>query len=379
MPEQLGKIHGIISREEAWKMWPPYGERVVGDLDGSFDADTLTPSEVTAIAWGAHPQDRWDLYHELPLPDGVASVYDDPDWIGTIVNGVVGKSSTRFLQLLEKSNSKQNKNMAEAREVTIARGPEYVRGFGEALVKIAEDGVISPSDAGMLRDRLTAPDGTPYMQYTPMTPLEARRIVKKWDGKEQTTVTTDFIDFGHGVIVSGQCHSGEFEFTTHNRVHEHDHLVSGVELYDVTMVDGVRMPAAQAVGHFNQEVTTVYSGNDDYKAVKTFELGEGWTDGLAVSLMKVDPELGRVHKWPDDYQKFTQITSALASASPDLRRVIQRAAIVDATPSDPFAKQDAFDAMNTIGDDYLGLPDSLNRIYKFSAPKIASILGFSIK
>jgi len=379
MPEQLGKIHGIISREEAWKMWPPYGERVVGDLDGSFDADTLTPSEVTSIVWGAHPQDRLDLYHELPLPDGVASVYDDPDWIGTIVNGVVGKSSTRFLQLLEKSNSEQNKNMAEAREVTIARGPEYVKRFGEALVKVANEGDISPEDADTLRDRLTAPDGTPYMQYTPMTPLEARRIVKKWDGIEQTTVPTDFIDFGHGVIVRGKCHNDEFDYTTHNRVHEHGHLVSGVELYDVTMEDGVRRPEATAVGHFHREVTTIYSANDDRKAVRTFELGEGWTDGFAISLMRVDPTIGKRYQGPGSYQEYTQITTAIASASPDLRRVIQRAAIVDATPSDPFAKQDAFDAMNTIGDDFFGLPDSLNRIYKFSTPKIASILGFSIK
>lgn len=42
-----GEIHGIISREDAWRMWQPYGERV--ELDGTLDPDNITPFEAVQV------------------------------------------------------------------------------------------------------------------------------------------------------------------------------------------------------------------------------------------------------------------------------------------------------------------------------------------
>ena len=51
-----GEIHGIISREEAWKSWQPFGDRI--KLDGSIDPAQLNHVDALQIVYGSGTADR---------------------------------------------------------------------------------------------------------------------------------------------------------------------------------------------------------------------------------------------------------------------------------------------------------------------------------
>ena len=52
-----GEVHGIISREDAWRMWAPYGERVIAELAGDLEPDTMNWVEAKMVVAGASDED----------------------------------------------------------------------------------------------------------------------------------------------------------------------------------------------------------------------------------------------------------------------------------------------------------------------------------
>lgn len=99
MAEEVGQIHGLISQEEARRMWKPYGERVIDELDGSLDPDKITPFEAVQVTWGADTRTQSAIYGQYYEKD------TDKPWLDGLRDVVAEGPTTELAELLLESQN----------------------------------------------------------------------------------------------------------------------------------------------------------------------------------------------------------------------------------------------------------------------------------
>lgn len=357
-----GEIHGIISRDQAWEHWQPYGERAIGLLDSSLNIDSVTSPEVAAVAIGASQADLYELMGELEAAVDPKTLAAYPNWFAAVSDGLALGAPGNFLDIIDRSNKTQREQVAVARQRAIDNGEFFVARLSNALSLAADHGYVPEEAVATMQARLYADDGTPYFQVTHMTPLEATRLEQAQIGSIADPRMPDSLDYGLGIaqIIHRDYFSPGSE--QHNPCHELVHGMAGAEIFDVTYDNGRRQPQSTAVGHFQAPPTTLPLAGYDLSHVETVELGEGWTDKLSRLLMAIDPALGRPIA-NDTYERYISVTEAVCRLSSDIAAAVLDAAIVDASPERPTAKQAALTSMNTLVDERLGITGALGRAF----------------
>lgn len=351
-----GEIHGIISREDAWRNWRPYGDRV--ELNGFIDADAFTNDDALQVVLGADEDTQsriYDYWHEKKdQRDCIEWLYD-----------IYLQEEPRLIALLITSQVKQQQEVNQKRAEAIDGGLNFVNKLSTATRKLVASGLLSNVQAATIDSWLVAPDGLPYMQYTPMSQLEYARLAFKYDKEDVDLLGTDCTDFSLGILRSAVTSNGHLETeTSHNRVHESVHgSLSGVEIYDITREDGWRRPEATVVGAFTYEPTTAIMAGDDLGAVENVEITEGWTDFIARQLIRVEPSLGRVVSKAKGHGPWAKVIKDIHSKSPDVYVAVTDAMLVEATPVTPDAKRVAVREMHEFADRKLGVANSLNQLF----------------
>jgi hypothetical protein len=352
-----GEIHGLISREDAWRRWRPYGDRV--DLHGSVTPDTLTNGEALQILLGADydTQDR--------ILDYWYDANDQRPWYAGISDVDLG-AEPRLVDMLVASNEKQRQCAEQKRAKATDDGPAFAKKLGKGVVKLQRQGMLRPWHVDSIQSWLTAPDGLPYMQYTPMSQLEYARLALKYDNEVPSVKSSDCTDFYLGILrsTSGAVPKTD-TFALHNRVHESVHgSLSGLEIYDITDDKGQRGPTATVVGTFAYEPSTEIVDGDDYSDVENAELNEGWTDFIARSLIHANSRLGKIYTDSEGYDAWAKTMGTIYSQSPDLYLAITDAILTEATPNDPDSKRLAIADMHNYADRKLGAHNSLDTLFR---------------
>jgi hypothetical protein len=360
-----GEIHGVISRQEAWSRWRPYGERSRLDspLDSEIDPDSLSPEDVLAITEHADFDTRDQIYWELPDDESQADDYQE-----NLVRHVRRRGLTgRMPGLVLATHRRQERQARIWREQLLDEEPSRLVRIRNAVSELTKDGLISRSQADEINERCIAPDGEPLFEPTAMSALHVRR----WDEELRGVVPVAYpeagTDFHHGaaVFVANDEPQNHPHFR-HNRVHEGVHcFIQGSELYDITDSNGVRTPQATVVGTFNLMPSTEVADPCDLSEVSDVELGEGLTEFVTRALVGVDGRLGRLLPESRDsrYGSFSRAASRLQRRHPTVFREALDASIVEATPDDPYAKRSALRRMHEVADREMGMPNALDTIF----------------
>lgn len=360
MAEQKGEIHGVISRQDAWKMWKPYGERIISDLDGTLDPTAILPYEAVHIAAAATPTEQSAIYYEY---------YDENskrNWVEDLHTTVAEGPSEQLAESLVEAHAAQQIKASKLRNKVINEGPKRAILFTQAAAKLVDDEVFTSEQVALIETWVFAQDGTPYLQYTPMSKLEYARLSMKYDLEAPDLASADNTDFAFGIYRNAFTQGISYRRTSnHNKVHEPVHgSFSGIEVHDITRVDGLRLPNATVVGHFAYEPTTEIIAGDDFSKVENCELNEGWTEFVARELVRVEPKLGTL--MPNDgtgYDAWADKIGEFKKNTPKLFREITRVALVETTPGNPTANRDALRELHEYADATLGHKDSLTAIF----------------
>lgn|GEM_PF-6424572 len=351
-----GEIHGLISREEAWRMWRPYGQRV--ELDGSIDPAAFTNEEALRVLRGAdkdtQKEARMYWYSEN----------DSRPWHAGLADVDLGNTPA-LVELFAASQKAQQKIAEQKRTQAIEGGLDFARKLGQGVMKLQQEGFLSAHQARDVETWIIAPDGLPYMQYTPMSQLEFARLALKYYQEYPSFDGSDWTDFSLGILHST---SGSYPQTTvhmqHNKVHESVHgSLSGLEIYDITREDGLRWPTATVVGTFAYEPTTEVMPNDDFSAVENVEICEGWTDFIARELIRVEPTLGAELVVAKGYVEWAKIIGEFRAKDPNIYTAITDAMLVEASSANPDRKRQALVDMHQFADRRLGAPNSLGKLF----------------
>lgn len=347
-----GEIHGIISREEAWRMWAPYGER--GVVSGELNPDFLSPEEAIMITTGADDDTAWEIYsyfHE----DGSAK-----RWHEELRDYVESGPEQGFMETIVDTNNRQLAAVRAARNEAFEGAVDYVKTLGSSVLQLAHEGFWTAQQADKIIGHLVAPDGLPYIQYTPLTKLESCRLALMYNNREPDISIMDTTDLQLGMIKSSRSmHSRTLSVTRHNRAHEWVHALSGAELYDITRDDGQRLPDAIVIGHFAAEPSTEIGDGNVYSEIANTEINEGWADYIALSLMDISPALGTPRDYESLYAKWAEITAGIRRNAPSVFRAITDAALAETNAHNPTAKREALARMHDIADHHYGAPKAL--------------------
>jgi hypothetical protein len=355
-----GAIHGQISREQVWGMWQPFGQR--GAIGGHL-GNVITPEEAARVAMGADKKAQSYIYGQA------ADEYGElDDWFDAVRKTVADGPSQQMVELLHESNEAQLAKVRRKRAQAFEEAPAYCRTLGEAVFALAGEEHWSRGHAEQIVSRLVAPDGMPYMQYTPYTPLEYLRLGLRYEYSEPDESMTECTDFALGIIPSVRYRDSKscVRVREHNKPHEFVHgAVVGIEAWDITREDGWRHPDATVVGHFAYKPSTEIKAGDDYSDVENLELNEGWTDRAAIALTRVCPALGKTYQAKGDaYARWGRQVTKLQAKEPEVYRAITDAALVEATTVNPWAKREALDRMCQIADRRLGVRGSLDKMFQ---------------
>jgi hypothetical protein len=361
MTEQVGKIHGLISRENAWEMWAPYGERVIPELDGSLDPDNITPDEAVRITYYATDTLAGEIYEHV-----AGSLGDNDEWWFDVGTAVAQGPKSGLVKALVKTHRKQQRLAEEMRVSAINEGEEFVELVAGAAQKLVKAKILTAAQAELAESWLVGPDGKPYMQHTPMSQLEYLRYMQNYDHEAPDLYGGYATVFMHGVITSTpSLRPDSKQVYIHNRVHETVHgSLAGTEIWDVTRDDGIRFSDATVVGHFASEPTTAVIAGDDYSICENTEVNEGFTDFLTWKLMGAEPKLGKPLKdtsdgygaWADQIQKIRKSDRALYGC-------IAEASFIEAGRDSPNDKRRALTAMHEYADSKLGVANALTKLF----------------
>jgi len=353
-----GEIHGLISREHAWRMWGSFGERVA--LEGSLDPSNITPFEAVQVAWGADSETQGRIYNFYRNAD------NRQYWLKGLPDKITQDPDPKLIDLLWESNEKQRKLAEQERQKAIEEGLAFVGLLSTAMTSLIQEDVLTPSEVKSTQEWMIGPDDLPYMQHTPMSQLEYARSGVKYDNETPDLMYTDCTDFSLGIIRSAlnlQGGSLDKKKRIYNKLHESIHAnCSGVEIYDITREDGWRHPEATVISHFAYEPTVKICAGDDFSKVENAEVAEGWDDFITRELIRVEPRLGHplgnAHGYP-----WAETNGRIKKDRPKLFRAITKAALVEATPNNPHAKREALADLHAYADNVLGQPNVLNELF----------------
>lgn len=357
-----GQIHGIINREDAWRMWKPYDERGVSELDGSLDIDAITPEEANCILWGSYElvQNRaFNYWHDE------RDEREEREWTDGLAEQIqAGTVHPDLKQLLQTSHDRQQAYVERRRQEALRGEPGFVSSLKDAIGQLAHYGILTSAEINKTNDWLHGPDGTPALRYVPMSYLEYGRFVLKYDHEWPDLGGTDGTDFRFGVLRSiNEPARSQLGRRSHNRVHETVHgFMSGCEFQDITREDGWRHPEATVVGMLAYEPTTNVDASDDYSRVTGMEITEGWTDFTARVLMTIDPSLGTQQKVPG-YSAWAMTAKDLWKKEPSVFRKLTETMLVEATVTNPSTKREAIEEMHEYADRRLGVTNALTTLF----------------
>lgn len=347
-----GEIHGLISREQAWRMWRPYGERdvIVDDTLG----DIITPTEAGLIYRGAEESDQEAILQRVPF-----NLRRYP--AEKVARAIERHPNNDALEaLLRQSYEKQRRYAALEREKVLENDHEYVRSLGAAALTLNSEYFLNYIDEDELMSRLFGPDGQPAFQYVPLTFVAYRRLLML-TGKFDLKVGADippYTDFAYGIISAPMgLAARSLEFASDTRPHEWVHAgIAGVELYDITNDVGEREPYSTSNASLMFEPTTEVGSdiNDDYGDEG---IAEGWVDTISKELMEVDPTLGQ--PFAGGYDHWVDKMRVIFNHFPAVYGAIARASLLEADPSNPDAKHEAVERMHEIADKESGKKGSL--------------------
>lgn len=357
----VGEIHGVIDREQAWRMWKPYGERF--DVSPEVDFQNLHPVEAAFIAYGAC-DGKAGGYIAYAIDQIRPSEDYWLDNLQTIIRD--GKATDMLRELLEQAYEDQVKKEQILRERVLNQQPEFLKLLAKAAFALTQEGMFTSDELEAIEGRLWAPDGQPCIEFCPMASMRYARFWKEKGSLEYPPYTSgDAADLSTGLIWQS-IETRHFKRKTHNKVHEHVHAcIAGSEIYDVTREDGRRMPQATVVGHFAFEPTIKLIDDGDYSDVKNCELNEGWTDYITALLMQHEPDLGRpLGPRADGYFQWSERVRQLHMERPLIFREVTRAAMVEATREEPDAKREALARMHEVADRHFGMSEALNTVMK---------------
>lgn len=336
-------------------MWRPYGNRV--ELEGGVDPETLTNAEALRIFIGANNETLYPVWEKW---------YDETDtrpWYAGILDLDLSDHPDT-VELLVASAAMQQQIAEQKRDQAFSSGAAFSRRLSRACVKLNEQGLLNQDHLDAIESWLIAPDGQPYIQYTPMTHLEYARLAVRYDGEEPQLGGTDNTDFSLGIIRSASGSKKKATIhTRHNKVHEFIHALSGLEVYDVTREDGLRWPHATVIGVFADQPSTKIEPGDDFSNVENVEICEGWTDFIARRCIEIDPKLGRVNYDAKGYINWAATVGKLSVDYPDVYKAITDATLAEACPGEPGLKRYMLDDMHAYADKRLGEKDSLQKIF----------------
>jgi hypothetical protein len=341
-----GEIHGVIDRDQTWRMWERYGER--GAADGSWDPTNLSLMEVRRIILGASGKTHSELWRRYEWQDGRL-------WWDVVAEELCRNPNPDVLQILADSNQEQLAYAAALREQALNEGPTYLRYMGGAALKLTHEGIFTPSQLDAIQSWLMGPDDLPRVQYTPMSHLEFARHFIRYEGEEPDISLVDCTNPALGIIESVYRLTARESHKTHNKVHEFVHAaLHGLEAWDITRVDGWRHPQITVDGVSAYTPTTALGGGD-FSDRENSEINEGWTGFITRELMRVEPNLGKV--WEGDkggYSEWSKTVGTLKKEHPDLFRAITDAIMVEASPANPTVKREALVSMHQYADRMLG-------------------------
>ena len=356
-----GEIYRLITREDAWRMWKPYGERI--DIDGSLDIDNITPFEAESIFLGASADTQVRAYRYF---------YDEiredvePWWADLrplIAKGAPGE----LLDILLESHQIQQAKAEFLRQRAIERGSDLVRLLSQAAHLMAEEDTLTHAQADKVDEWLIAPDGTPFVQYTPMSKLELGRIEVALINKEPAEPMQYATDLSTGTIwsVIGLSKTS-VSYRRHNRVHESVHSnFAGLEVYDITQDDGRRSPRPTSQGMYVENIPITPDRDNSYGDVDNAEVTEGWTEYIAIEAMRLVSALGRpLQGRQGGYEAWQQNVGELRKTYPELYRRITDAMFAESTPSQPNSKREVIADTKAYADMVLGTDDSLTKWFR---------------
>lgn len=348
-----GQIHGIISRDEAWERWKPYGERCV--LNVPIDPSTFTPDDIVTVVYAASPDVQGRIYglyydetEDTHFLDGLRRHADE--------QGLAGE----FGDLVISSHQAQETKAAKLHAKLLDQEPEFIDQMGAAIAELGRRGLFTPAQVDNINNRFIAPDGSPFFEAVPMTALHAKRLDRQLLDAEQVCEPAASTNYATGAVVLPIYQQGLTEYRV-NRLHERVHSdVEGSEIHLITFDNGTTLPDATAVGHFNYDPQIEIAPSDELDVVRDVELGEGWTQFVANQMVEVDPRLGRSER-EAEYGDWARRVGEIQQY-PEVFRAVTDAALAEVTPANPDAKQAALSRMHEIADREFGTPGSLTQL-----------------
>jgi hypothetical protein len=358
-------IHGLIDRQQMYDMWAPYGERLVPD--GSFDPATISPLETLHILFAGGKK---IIEQATTLQQA-----GDDEFLDLLVDGFDGSMepqqyaiSGKFWESIHKSHMAQQKRAEDARAEYAEIWPKVVQKTARAALILPAEGIFTHNQAERFESWLMQPNGTPRVQYVPMSRLEYARFTHAFDHEvpfipDSKNLCNDVAELALGVLISAHSLDPQGKvLRRHNRIHELVHAsLSGLELYDVTRDDGRRIPQATIIGLYTQEPTT-HCEQDEYSSVQNSELAEGLTEFITERLIEADPTLGDSLPRTRGYGPWANVIRMIEQYFPSLYQDIVETSLYDATT--PEDKRNAIAAMHKHANRTIGKKNSLDRMFQ---------------
>lgn len=357
MSETAGQLHGIISREDAWRMWAPYGERHL-TLNSELDIYEASEEELKSVYDGS----------TIRVADRLANLGDAID---TAADGIAEELVEQYYDLLQQSNVRQTERVVKKRERILDTEHDFVKTIERGVAGLAREGLFTREQAEKLQGWLWAPDGTPYVQHVPLTRLEYARLCFQYDREYPSGNSENATFFVNGTTVSvHRLYKAARRAPVHGRVHETVHaMLSGLEIYDTTRVDGLRYPQASVIGTCVAPPTVEVIAGSDAGSCDNSELNEGWTDLIARELMRVEPALGTPMEKTEGYGEWATTMGRLAVDHPKLYRMITNATLLDVEEVGRDAKHGAIEDTKNYADKVLDEKDALTKRFQASGGK----------
>jgi hypothetical protein len=347
-----------------YEMWSPYGERLYPE--GTIDLATISPAETLHIILGGGPKlaesivglhtTHNERFEELMF-DAYSGSMEPQD------HGL----SAKFWDKIRKSHQAQQRNAESARAEHADTWPEIVQKAARAALGLTKEGVLTPEQAANFESRLLRKDGTPQIQYSPLSRLEYMRFMYELQHvlpgiSEGPTVGSDETYFSLGAIVSAHTlHPYSKGLRAHNRMRQLVRAsLSGLEVYDVTQDDGARLPQASVIGVESAEPSIVMAPMP-YTKGKNAKIAEGVNSFISRKLLDADPSLGITLpnvRGPGDWAAKI---AGLKEGYPLVYKAIMQATLRDATTAQD--KRRAIMVMHEQADRLLGARSSLERIF----------------
>jgi hypothetical protein len=362
-----GKIHGLIDRTDLTKHWNAYDNRVA--LDGELDPDRITPLDAEQIVIGSTDELRtsmWRYWYDASQPR-------DLPWYSGVRQVVEAGTPDGLIRELQYSHGQQQANAIHKRAVARHDVAAYTGLMRRGIHGLVGEGVLTTNQAEIINARLVEADGQPLLKYLPMSMVEAARLALQVDHEELDIKRTDATDYSQGIYWNVLAME-ERRNRPHNKVHETLHGVQGLEVFDITRDDGIRMPQATVVGVSETAPVTSVSAGHDYSRTDHTEINEGWADFMTRRLIELEPELGPpLLDGSKRYNAWANAVKELAEIDRRHLHVLTDAVLVDATSLQPTAKREAIQGVIGDLDAKLGGPGMLEHRFMDQGGRITDV------